>query len=145
MCNLVRPYLDNETFTGYKLVAKKDDKYYSSFTGQELIIGEVPLPPETCTRLSYIWVDDLDKDIFYNLDIFKSSYIGYTSVFHTMEDLYREFDYVDPSYVVNSEYELVVVKMTLSKELMIGEYEYTKIIAGKYIENIENVYNDYLE
>jgi hypothetical protein len=123
--------------TGYKVLAIKDGKYYSSFTGQEMKIGIVKRAPRECKRLSAYWTPDIVYGIkrcsFYN-----KKFNGKTGAFTSLADCCYFY-----SHMINitneSDYKLIIVKVVFDGIVIKGDYYNTPIIAGNNIKSITKV------
>jgi hypothetical protein len=123
--------------TGYKVILKKDGKYYSSFTGQRIKVGDVPDPPKHAYRLSGYWSSDLDDQIFNKCGFYDSSFAGFTAAYIFKDaaiELLRNMKYIsiDPDYIP------VIVKITLAVAF-VGEYRDNAVIAGTKITKLNEV------
>lgn len=124
---------------GYKMVAiNKDKKIFSSFTGQELTVGKVPLPPTWCKIISSGWNSMLRNNQLKILGFYDENYAGKTSAFLELVDAkvcLSVHKSMDPNY------ELTIVKIEFDSDVFLGEYDvfdygYCKIIAGDSIKSI---------
>jgi|WetSurMetagenome_2_1015567.scaffolds.fasta_scaffold154645_5 hypothetical protein len=138
MCKLTTPYTKSDTFTGYKLVLKINNKLYSPATGIEYKIGKVPKPRKAIeeTKDPY-FADVLDK----NDCCYIAKYKGFTSLFCNEMDCHT-FTNAMKGRNKASEY-FTIVKMTITNTLFNGNYDNTinntQIIAGKEILAIEEL------
>ena len=105
---------------GYKVIYKRDNKYYSFYTEQEMNIGDVEPPPLK-------FVDEYTK-----FGMFNPEYVGYTGVFkefkHALQ-LKHHFRYRE---------DLVIVKIEFTEDAKcyIGNYYNREIIVGNKIKSI---------
>ena len=124
--------------TGYKVLAIKDGKYYSTFTGQEIKIGTVERAPKECVRLNAYWNSDLEnigikKCVFYN-----SKFNGKTGAFTSLADCYYLYsEMIDKAN--RPDYKLIIVKVVFDGIVINGNYLTTPIIAGNKIKSIIKV------
>ena len=88
MCILV-DLTDKKEATVYKVVAKKDGKYYSSFTGEEFKVGEVKPFQGIANRLAAYWNSSLDYHSFAGQSFYRENYNGKTGGFVTYNDAYH--------------------------------------------------------
>lgn len=152
MCDITN--VKSKTKVGYKVLAYDKDtkKFYSTFTGQEIGIGKVPLPPVRCKRLSYAWLDSLDDQSFKHSRCFKPEFVGKTSAFlskYYAMKLRAELESENHDRVQYQSYrslttlEFIVVKITFTGDVYEGLYSDTvgiiSVIAGDTIESIEIV------
>lgn len=135
MCNLSNS--KSRLKTGYKVLAIKNDKYYSTFTGQEIKVGIVKKAPKECKRLSHYWSSDIEYGVevcgFYN-----RKFNGKTGVFTFLNDayiLYRNVKY----QMRDSNYKPVLVKIVFDGIVINGDYRHHPIIAGHTIKSITRV------
>lgn len=135
MCNLFNS--KSRLKTGYKVLAIKDSKYYSTFTGQEIKVGIVKKAPANCNRLSMHWNLDVDAGIktsgFYHHN-FDGKTGAFTSLDHAF-DLYIEVR----ALMRYPNYKAVLVKIVFDGIVMKGEYRHLPIIAGHTIKSITRV------
>lgn len=124
---------------GYKMVAiNKEKEVFSSFTGQELTIGKVPLPPTWCKIISSGWNSMLKNNQLKTLGFYNENYAGKTSIFLKLVDA-KAFLSIHKSMDPN--YELIIVKIKFDSDVFLGEYYvsdygFCKIIAGNSIKSI---------
>ena len=122
---------------GYKVLAVKDGKFYSTFTGQEIKVGAVPLPPEYCKRLSDYWNIYLNDDPLRAKSFYNPEFVGYTSVFTDKDNANKLFSKFKR---FTSSFKPVVVKIEFKGLTAAGTYDFNdddvNIIAGKYIKSI---------
>lgn len=136
----------SDVVEGYKVVAIKDDKFYSSFTGQKFRVGRVSKPPKYCKKLSDYWAlfngVSLSARPFYN-----PSYIGYSSAFVEKADAQELLFRMTKFRAIEEDYTLIIVKVVFITALQ-GCYDigYFKrncpCIAGKLVTKIEVVDNN---
>lgn len=133
MCNLISE-LEEKIVTVYKVAAKKDNKYYSPALGIEYKIGKVEIPTVQ-NRLCKAFTDNI-------LDTHSGAYnttmIGRTAGFKYLKDAKIkksswEYYGVTPSYV------LVILKIQLSQELLLGNYIGDTVYAGKEIVSMKEI------
>lgn len=147
MCNIKE--ITSEHKVGYKVLARKDGKFYSSFTGQEITVGKVPEIDihgrEKYTYLSYHWNNDVKYLKPLSWSFFKPNFLGKTSAFVDVADAMLLATPVRDMLVDHS-YEIVVVKITFDGVTYSGEYglgsslcdrKYVPCIAGDTIKSIE--------
>ena len=139
MCELINKY-NKETFTGYKIVYKKGNRYFSpvvpgvEYKEGENIKGvsrEDMLKMKNAVHENSYWVvpatiaEDKISGSFYEPNMF-----GKTAVFQ---------HHYDAMNVSHQRFE-TIVKMTIGGNLMIGRYNYhCNIIAGSKIIKIEEL------
>lgn len=140
------------TKEGYKVLAydKVNKKFYSTFTGQEIGVGKVPMPPEKCNRLTYGWTNELDGMLFKNVPCFNPSFVGKTAAYLEIESakvLLESFiDYNEtaenPERFAKWNDWYVIVKVTFSGDVYRGWSAFLqRVIAGDTIESLE-IIND---
>ena len=135
MCNLIKKYVDSKTFTGYKIVCvDKNGDYFSPAMGCKYPKrGMVPIV-FIQKRLNKSFNEHiLERDLFG----YRKKMIGRTAVFEIKSAALFEAQEYSQKIIPN--YEIKIVKMTISKDLLIGTYGYDKVIAGKYICSIEEI------
>lgn len=123
--------------TGYKVLFKKDGKYYSSFTGQRIKVGNVPDPPKHAFRLSSYWSKDLDYHMFNKCAFYDSSFAGFTTAY-IFKDVAIELLSRMKVCFVYADYTPVIVKITFAVAF-IGEYRDNAVIAGTKITKLNEV------
>lgn len=135
MCDITS--IESEIKTGYKVVLKREDRFFSSFTGQELKPGKVPLPPETYLPPCRWWNQGQIGKNFTQLGFYNPDFVGKTGIFPKLSDCEGEF------LIAIIEHSLTIVKITFSGKVFKGRYNGYDIIAGDTIEEIEEVENWY--
>ena len=147
MCdiNFSKKTTDN---VGYKVLAYKKGKYYSTFTGQRIKAGDVPLPPKQLNRLSTIWSDDILRKNFSDSIYFDRNVVGFTSVFKDIKEAKYLKDLMTEEDDMN-DYEIVVVKIKFADDSnnYLGKYNIdgifiyfnADIIAGNKIKSIKQI------
>jgi hypothetical protein len=135
MCNLEQDidYLTNYIGSGYKVVIKKDNEYYSPTIGIKYNIGPVEIPTVQINYIDLI----IDSILSPNSVAYSETMIGRTCVF---------MDFLAAKSIFNtwkghSRGELTIVKMTVSKDLMIGSYGFYTVVGGKEIVRIRELYD----
>ena len=136
MCTI---YNKTNRQVGYKVIAVKDDKFYSTFTGQEYKIGKVPKCPNNGTRLSDYWSSavefDLKSTMFYN-----RKYAGFSGAFIDKNSAISLLEYIK-GLIINDNYNIIIAKVIFKGEVHIGDYCNSEIIAGKEFKSIKPLYN----
>lgn len=122
---------------GYKALAYKDDKFYSSFTGQEMKIGKVPFPPVIAERLSFSWNNRLDKYPLKSCSFYNSDFAGKTSAFIEKDDAKRLNDSLIDYCAIRSDYRFVLVKIIFDGDVFLGDYHEDPVIISDTIRSIE--------
>lgn len=120
---------------GYKVVAIKDGKFYSTFTGQELKVGAVPKAPDTGKRLSGSWSYKAEGNLKF-ADFYDSNYDGFTAAFVDKSDA-KYLSKRILSYLIYDTYSIVIVKITFKGLANKGRYDADDIIAGKFIKSMK--------
>jgi hypothetical protein len=131
--------------TGYKMVAMKDGKFYSSFTSQELKPGKVEEAKYYNPLADWVYSHIFERETISPLQLsnlqsfFKKDFKGYTAAFLNECDAVELL--MDKSLLrrYRSVYELMIVKITFSGKVLQGQYNEKPIIAGKYIESIKTI------
>lgn len=123
--------------TGYKVLAIKDGKYYSTFTGQEIKVGIVKKAPKECKRLSHYWSLDIEYGVevcgFYN-----RKFNGKTGAFTSLNDAFAL--YIEVRALMRyPNYKAVLVKIVFDGIIINGNYRHHPIIAGHTIKSITKV------
>ncbi len=129
MCKL-EEYLNNEKERyGYKVVAKKGNKYYSLAMGfcynDHKNIPEIKVQKRLSTQFS----DDILKHNSYG---FEPNMIGRTAIFQYLYDARKV--YREACCYVRDGYEVVIVLAVVSVDLMSGSYGIDRVIGGKKIK-----------
>ena len=131
MCKLTEDYKESE-FIGYKVVAMKDGKHYSPAMG--FCYDDYPERIPIITRqvnLTHHFVNYILRE-----DCFRDNMLGRTAAFRsemTAFELAEEIK-IDTG---NSPYKFVVKKVRLSVDLMEGTYGFSRVVAGRKIEFLE--------
>jgi hypothetical protein len=135
MCNLFNS--KSRLKTGYKVLAIKDGKYYSTFTGQAIKVGIVKKAPANCNRLSIYWNSDVEAGIKTS-EFYYANFNGKTGAFTSLNDafaLYREVN----NLMRYPNYKAVLVKIVFDGIVINGDYGHHPIIAGHTIKSITKV------
>lgn len=130
--------------TGYKVLAEKNGKFYSTFTGQELKVGKVPLPPKHGKRLSNeFWNRSIDSELFRELPFYRSDFVGKTSIFTNKKSCKHLYSIMKREEKINDKFNLVMVKMVISENIHKGYFiegflgDSHNVFAGENINSIE--------
>lgn len=126
MCKLVEDFKDLNilAYTGYKVAIRIDGKYYSPVTGIEYKIGPVEIP-EKIEMLCYDFVDVLRKDY----PAYQENMVGRTCVLTDYDSALK----FSKEIIVHNEGSVVILKMCVSKDLMVGYYCNCLVVGGKEI------------
>lgn len=129
---------------GYKIMAIKQDLkskttlFFSGFTGQEITVGKVPLPPKRCNRLINAWNQDLDIKELKNLAFYNKEMIGKTSAFLSIDDLKKPFiSILATASARRIGYRSAIVKITFDKEVFKGTFSGFDVILSSWIKSME--------
>jgi len=128
MCRIRKPCRNITSFTGYKLVFKIDNKYYSAFTGIEYKENTKIVP-----------VDEMQKHADYQMwsTIHRNEkMIGKTTVFENLEDA-KEIKNV--WHKTFPDKEIVILEMTLSGNLHHAIFSERDTIIGEYVETFNQL------
>jgi hypothetical protein len=117
MCTFKEEVTDKTQFTGYKIAAKRDGKYYSIATGIEYKIGLVEVP-KSQKKIITDWGNILNP---YN-QFYLSNYIGMTAVFEDLCEAKTALKSLHSNELLSG-YELVILKMTIQKTKTKNCYE----------------------
>lgn len=126
MCELKEEILKLESFTGYKVAVKMNDKYYSPAMGCVYRIGKIR-PIKQQRRIGNYFKARLF------LSNFKPLLVGRTAVINNYDNAY----WMRESIQDTTNEKVVILKMTIADELLEGRYEGMLVIAGKRILNME--------
>ena len=123
---------------GYKVLAYKNGKFYSTFTGQQIKIGKVPMPPMICNRISRNWNSDLDDTYLKKLPFYNKDFVGKTSAFiklYAAKSLFHDIT----TEVIFNDMDIVLTKITFDNITYTGKYGICNdpIIASDTIKSIE--------
>lgn len=127
MCDLIYK-CDEEEVTGYKVAVKIDDKYFSPATGLEYKVGPIPLQFKYQKHVAD-FVNVLDE----NNECYNTNMTGRTCVFRDLESAKHK---QNKWY---SFYELIILKMTISNDLLSGYYSTSEVYGGKNIVSMEEL------
>ena len=125
--------------SGYKVLAIKDDKFYSTFTGQELNCGIVPKAPEKCNRLSVNWASVIESPTWKTHPLYNPKFDGMTASFVERQDAIHLFMSLKQLGILLWDYSLCVVYITYKGTVYEGNYGRTTVIAGRHIKTIEKI------
>jgi hypothetical protein len=117
-----------KTFTGYKVVIKKDGKYYSPSTGLEYKVGmKLPHLQERNEIFdTWAWGNPLSKDGVW----YKPEMQGKTAVFKNLRPCVT-------SIACNRAFNHVILKMTIGGEIYNGSFSYNELRIGTEIVDIK--------
>lgn len=121
MCNLNGLPLNIE---GYKIVLELNGKFFSPTTGIEYKVGPVEIPEKQTNHLKGCIVSNLLDERSFG---YSSTMIGRTCVFLNIDDAKSNLEYWQ-KYCKN----LVILNMTISQDLLIGNYGGI-VVGGKNI------------
>ena len=141
MCKFNEAMIEEE-FIGYKVAAKMDDGYYSIAMGFSYPQnGDVPIPKEQKKLSSHF----SDYILIYAERGYVSKMEGRTAAFVNLRDaiiLKSEIDQ-DNSYDYNAsdflKYKVAILKIKLTKNLLVGTYNSRGVVGGKHMEILEEV------
>jgi len=138
MCTISGP---SRKRVGYKFLYMKSGKFYSSFTGQEIKVGKVPIAPRRAKRLNNYWPNLLDIKVMSDLPFYNSKLAGMTSAFINKRDAYDLFNDIASSNYIKFDSAMipVLVKITFRYPVFEGAYSWSKTIASNYINKIERI------
>ena len=142
MCKLTEKYTKSKSFTGYKVVYKKDGKYYSPATGieykEDMDIPRIRKRRPLAASLG-LFVDVFNKQ----RGVYEPLMKGKTALLCNHKEAIGVRDWN------SDDFELSVVKMIISGDLHEGSYKtyvsdgfstvVIPIIAGTHIDKIEEV------
>ena len=123
MCK-IKEKADLKEFTGYKVALKVDGKYYSPATGIEYKLGPVTVATEKGKYIDCCFEDNLLNP---ESRIFNNAMHGNTALFEDKQGALRLMS------VMNRDFLIVILKMTLSDLTYYGEYLGYRVILGKNI------------
>lgn len=132
MCTL---YDKTRKRAGYKVLAYKDSKFYSTFTGQEIKIGKVNKAPILCKRLSEHWNQRLENNELIELSFYNSKFNGNTSAFIDIIDAVNLARKINNYSITN--HKIIIAKILFITTVFNGRYEGVDIIAGNKIKSIK--------
>jgi hypothetical protein len=117
---------------GYKVLVKKQDKFYSSYTGQEIKIGKIPNIPKYAKVLTKFWNIWHEHAKFNKLPHFKSEIVGKSSSFIDLNDAENMCKSMS-AYHIRKGYTCCVCKV---------EYDSENVLLGQYLISTENRFAD---
>ena len=137
MCTLTNKLSKKKT--GYKVFTYENGKYYSTFTGQEIKVGKVPLPPKYAKRKSNYWNPSIDGWIFSALLCYNKNFCGKTSAFINKVDAIKLYNDMNncPHSQYSQLFKILIVKIVFNNEIFEGTYESKPIIASDTIKSIK--------
>ena len=131
MCNITN--IKTNRRIGYKVLAYDNNKFYSTFTGQEMKVGKVEEPPFRCKKLSDYWNTDLDYNLktcgFYN-----HNFAGKTSAFIDKEEAIYLLNNINKEMF---KFTAILVKITFGSITYKGTYHNIPVICSDTIKSIE--------
>ena len=139
MCKLIDKELKKSFVTGYKIAVQKGSHYYSPATGVEYKKGKVK---ETKKYLKNALRYSNGTEYFSNgmfdprSGIFNDLLVGRTAIFENFDSAkIKKNHWYDPYNSAS----LVILEMTLSKDLLGGNYDGCSVFAGSEIVSIRKV------
>jgi hypothetical protein len=137
MCELTGPF-EKKSFTGYKIAVHElsTGKIRSSCMGFIYKPGKIPIIKNQ-RNLTCYWSDGILKSSLY----YNKQMEGRTMVFVHKEDAAKLFDELS-DMVVHLKYAVILLKMTITGDLLKGNYNHRDIIAGTHIKTIKIYDND---
>lgn len=146
MCEVLKT-TKRKKVAGYKLVIKKNDKYYSPMTGIEYMSNKKITPVVTAEDYSKYKHNRASSEFLAEFSwllkgkilesLFSKTMKGKTAIFKTKTDLHLRYPEIDEN--------LTIVKMTLSNNICEGYYRAgwhgtsVKVFMGEFIESIEEI------
>ena len=140
MCTFYRKP-KKDSFIGYKIVIKIAGEYYSPATGLKYPLDGSPIPVlKEARRLVTCYVRMTDPDnSAYNKDM-----VGRTAVFLSLKDARQEKGWLKEWTRVIS-YGLKILRVKISNDLLVGRYGTSEIVAGRVMEIMDEIEEDYCE
>jgi hypothetical protein len=146
MCKVLKQ-TKRKKVTGYKVVIKKNKKYYSPMTGIEYITNKKVTPVKTLEDYNKYEHNRTNSDFLapfswllndgFLRTLYQKSAEGKTAIFKTKKDLHARYPDIDE--------DLVIIKMTLSRNICEGYYNggttgsSVNVFMGEFIESIEEI------
>lgn len=137
MCSISRK-TRRKTVTGYKILAEKNGKFYSSFTGQLFKVGKVKLPPRGIVkRLWNGWNSNLDRIVLHKLPFYNKKFVGKTGVYKKLSSLnnFANFHRIQLTIGCN----LILAKVTLGGNIYLGRHDDSNIFASDTVLEIKKI------
>lgn len=130
MCQLTIPYKKAKIFTGYKMVLKRNNRYYSPYTGLVYYPRKIPIMKKYRTNT----IDGfLSKGVLNEVGRFYEKKMeGKTGVFITKSAAENFREQTDDT-------DCVLLKITIKGGLIRGIFANSSIIAGEYIESVKEL------
>jgi hypothetical protein len=131
MCELTDEVIQEESFTGYKRVLIIGGRYYSPAMGieykEEMDLPELT-PKDVSKNHTHARSNFCPPFDILSGDAFRTNMQGRTAVFLKLSDA-----------IYSADTDEDIVKMTISKDLLAGEYTRKPVKAGKHIDKIERI------
>ena len=137
MCNITD--IKTRKRIGYKVLGYKDNKFYSTFTGQEIKVGRVPRPPRNANRLNNYWTRELDDNTLRTTGFYNKLFAGKTGLFTNIEHAKRMCRYITNLATFDDKIKIVLVKIKFDNTTFLGEYSSNEVICSDVIKSIEIV------
>jgi len=134
MCQLIKN-VNKRTFTGYKVAIKspRSGKYRSASMGFEYKLGDVPIPKKQRNLTGHFASDILIGSYFSNM------MTGRTCVFARLEGASELYHSIMRCLKYTKSQKVVLLKMKISKNIMIGNYNDYVVYAGKKILSFKEI------
>jgi hypothetical protein len=133
MCKLTEK---TQMRSGYKVLGYKNNKFYSTFTGQQIKVGNVPKPPTRAKRLSSFWTIEVTTEKLRSLLLYNEEFAGKTGAFTNLIDA-RNIAIQITDCLIDTKFTIVIVYIVFKGTVYSGAYNYSCIIAGDTIKSMK--------
>ena len=140
MCKIdIDSKVEEVEFTGYKVVIKKGNHYYSPATGIEYTLGSVKVPKKKGKNITSYFINVLDR----KMSCYNPLMTGRTAVFKNYNAAYFLLQQIPnlqdavTKYNFYDKKKLEIVKMTIRGNLKKGSYLESSVVVGTEIRSIK--------
>ena len=137
MCTITGEF-KQKSFTGYKVALKKGKSYLSPATGIRYKVGAVTIVRKKRKNSLPTFVNMLlFSNHFYNPRM-----VGKTGVFMTKDEgdyWLQDFGFTTQPWMKSNNCKLVLLKMTISGDMLTGKYGSTPTVIGSRIDKIKEL------
>jgi len=136
MCDLSK-FSARETIRGFKIVARKlkGKRYFSVAMGFKYPLdGHIPVVKKQ-RRISSRFLTNIISELS---SAYRKNMIGRTSIYTNLADLREDYSLVKRCDTEKG-YEVVITRVEITRDIMLGSYAGTRVAAGRHISFIEEV------
>ena len=136
MCDLSK-FSARETIRGFKIVARKlkGKRYFSVAMGFKYPLdGHIPVVKKQ-RRISSRFLSNIISELS---SAYRKNMIGRTAIYINLADLREDYNLVKGCDTEKG-YEVVITRVEITRDIMLGSYTGARVAAGRHISFIEEV------